>query len=89
MRSDEQAEKQDKRDRDEQLRGDVNRAVMVMFGASGAANRTTAFNHGARTVCADQVLATHLETPSDGGAPGALGVIWRLSCQFPPRLFPG
>jgi hypothetical protein len=63
VRSDEKTEKQDKRDRDEQLRGDVNRAVMVVLGASGTANRATAFNHGARTVCADQVLATHQENP--------------------------
>lgn len=87
MGSDEEAEEQDKRDGDEQLRSDIYRAVMVMLSAGGAAHRATAFDHGARTVCADQVLAAHLETPSDSGTPGDLGVIWRLGCQFPPRLF--
>jgi hypothetical protein len=39
-------------------------------------------------VSADQVLAAHLK-PLPVGRPGALNVIWSLSCQFPPRLFPG
>jgi hypothetical protein len=39
-------------------------------------------------VSADQMLAAHLK-PLPVGSPGALDVIGSLSCQFPPRLFPG
>jgi hypothetical protein len=84
---DEEAEQQEQGGRDEQLRRE-RRAVVVDLGARGAADRAAALDHRASTVSADQVLAAHLK-PFPVGCPGALGVIWSLSCQFPPRLFPG
>jgi hypothetical protein len=62
--------------------------MVVDLGAGRAADRAAGFNHGATAVSADQMLAAHLK-PLLVGCPGALDVIWSLSCQFPPRLFPG
>ena len=88
MDSDEEAEEQDQRGGDEQLRAETARAVVVYLRTRRAAHRATALDHRASTVSADQVLAAHLK-PLPVGCPGALGVIWSLSSQFPPRLFPG
>src|SRR6516164_8450743 len=56
---DEQAEQQDQRRDDEQLRADACRP-MVYMSAGGPAYRAASLNHGTRAVCADQVLAAHL-----------------------------
>ena len=84
---DEKAQKQEQSGGDEQLRCE-GRAVVVDLGTGRATDRATALDHRAGAVSADQVLAAHLK-PLPVGCPGALGVIWSLSCQFPPRLFPG
>jgi hypothetical protein len=65
---DEQAEEQDQRCGDDQLRGETAQAVVVHVRAGRAAGRAASLHHGASTVCADQVLAAHLVTPSAGGA---------------------
>jgi hypothetical protein len=46
--------------------------VVVDLSAGSAAGRTAGLDHGAAAVCADQMLAAHLETPSDSGAPAHL-----------------
>ena len=87
MGCDEQGEYKEQRDRNEQLRSE-RRTMAVHLRAGRAADRATAFDDGAVAVCADQMLAAHRE-PLLVESPGALDVIWSLSCQFPPRLFPG
>jgi hypothetical protein len=64
---DEEAEHQEQRRGDEELRRD-GRTVVVDLGARGPADRAAGLDHGAAAVCADQMLAAHLETPSDSGA---------------------
>lgn len=57
---DQQAEQENQRDGDEQLRGKACRAVMVYFRAGGAAHRAATFDHRAGALCTYQVLAAHL-----------------------------
>ena len=65
---DKQAEQQDQRGGDDQLRGETAQAVVVHVRTGRAAGRAASLHDGASTVCADQVLAAHLVTPSAGGA---------------------
>jgi hypothetical protein len=65
---DEQAEKQDQRGGDHQLRGKTAKAVMVNVRAGRTAGRAASLHDRTSTVCADQVLAAHLVTPSGSGA---------------------
>jgi hypothetical protein len=67
VHDDKQAEEQDQRGGDNQLRGET-QAVVVHVRAGRAAGRAASLNNRASTVCADQVLAAHLVTPSAGGA---------------------
>ena len=60
MRRDQQAEQEQQGRGDEELRRE-GRAVVVDFGTRRAADRTTALDHWAGTVSADQVLAAHLK----------------------------
>jgi hypothetical protein len=85
---DQQAEQQDERDGDEQLRGKAGRTVVVDVRAGRPACRAAPLDDRATALCTDQVLAAHL-VPLPSRWPGALAVIWSLSRQFPPRLFPG
>ena len=89
VRGDKEAEEQDQRRGDEQLRGQTAQTVVVNLSASRAAGRAASLDDRARAVCADQVLAAHLVCPFRKRYPGALGAIWGLSWPFPPRLFPG
>ena len=68
MDGDEEAEEQDQRGSDEQLRAETARAVMVYLRTRRAANWAPSLDDRPGTVCADQVLAAHLGTPSAGGA---------------------
>ena len=65
---DEQAEEQDQRGGDDQLRGKTAQAVVVNVRAGRAAGGAASLYDGTSTVCADQVLAAHLVTPSGSGA---------------------
>lgn len=67
MGDDEQAEEQDQGS-DDQLRGETAQAVVVNVRAGRAAGRAAPLHNWASTVCADQVLAAHLVTPSGSGA---------------------
>jgi hypothetical protein len=64
----EQAEEQDQRGGDDQLRGKTAQAVVVNVRAGRSAGRAAPLHDRASTVCADQVLAAHLVTPSGSGA---------------------
>jgi hypothetical protein len=68
---DEEAHKQEQRGGNEQLRRE-GRAVVMDLGTGSAADRTAGLDYGAAAVCADQVLAAHLETSSGGGGPAHL-----------------
>lgn len=68
MGDDEQAEEKDQGGGDDQLRGETAMAVVVNVRAGRAAGRAAPLHNGASTVCADQVLAAHLVTPSGSGA---------------------
>jgi hypothetical protein len=57
---DEEAQKQQQSGGNEQLRRE-GRTVVVDLGAGSAADRTAGLDHGAPAVCADQMLAAHLE----------------------------
>lgn len=65
---DEQAEEQDKGGGDNQLRGETAQSVVVNVCAGRAAGWAASLHNRASTVCADQVLAAHLVTPSGSGA---------------------
>jgi hypothetical protein len=65
---DEEAEEQDQRGGDEQLRAEAARAVVVYLRTRRAANWAASLDDRPSTVCADQVLAAHLGTPSASGA---------------------
>jgi hypothetical protein len=65
---DEQAEKQNQRGGDDQLRGKAAQTVVVHVRAGRAAGRAASLYDGVGAVCADQVLAAHLVTLSAGGA---------------------
>jgi hypothetical protein len=60
---DEEAEEQDQRGGDEQLRAEAALAMMVHLRAGGAADWAASLDDGAGAVCADQVLTAHLVTP--------------------------
>ena len=63
VRGDKEAEEQDQRRGDEQLRGQTAQTVVVNLSASRAAGRAASLDDRARAVCADQVLAAHLVSP--------------------------
>ena len=65
---DKQAEQQDQRGSDDQLGGETAQAVVVHVRAGRAAGRAASLHDRASTLCADQVLAAHLVTPSGSGA---------------------
>ena len=65
---DEEAEEQDQRGGDDQLRGEAAMTMVVNVRAGRAAGRAAPLYDGVGAVCADQVLAAHLVTPSAGGA---------------------
>jgi hypothetical protein len=66
--SDEEAEEQDQRGGDEQLRAETAWTVVMYLRTRRAANWAASLDDRPGTVCADQVLAAHLGTPSAGGA---------------------
>ncbi len=65
---DQQAEEQDERGGDHQLRSETAQTVVVNVRAGLAAGRAASLHDRAGAVCADQVLTTHLVTPSGSGA---------------------
>ena len=83
MRGEEEAEKQDQRGGDEQLRGQAAQTVVVNLSASGAAGRAASLDDRTGTLCADQMLAAHLDVPSGCGAPVHLARSGGLAARFP------
>jgi hypothetical protein len=59
---DEEAEQDKQPGRDEKLRGEVGRAVVMDVGAGRTAGGATALDHGTCAVSADQMLAAHLKS---------------------------
>jgi len=63
VRGDKEAEEQDQRRCNEQLRGQTAQTVVVDLSASRAAGRAASLDYRACALCADQVLAAHLVSP--------------------------
>jgi|SRR5487761_757033 hypothetical protein len=70
VRDDEEAEEQDQRGGDEELRGQAAQAVVVNVRAGRTAGRASPLDHRASAVRADQVLTAHL-------VPLPVAVPWR------------